>query len=98
MKTQPEIYPILLDVESDIQAGMTHGSSSMSASMSYIAGIMLALLSYGGVALLIYGLFKWAMSMKEDQPEEKTKAITMMSVGAILIGIRAIFKAVGLIG
>lgn len=65
------------------------------------SGVISALLTiskYVGIGIVAFGVYEIAMSFMQNQPEAKTKGITMAIVGAILIGLKAMLSSIGVLG
>lgn len=65
--------------------------------MGKIIGILLTITRYVGVALVIYGVYEVVMSFMQNQPEAKTKGIIMALAGVVMIALKSILAAVGVI-
>lgn len=66
--------------------------------MGKIIGILLTITRFVGVALVIYGVYEIVMSFMQNQPEAKTKGIVMALAGVVMIGLKSILQAVGVVG
>ena len=65
--------------------------------MGKIIGILLTITRYVGVALVIYGVYEIVMSFMQNQPEAKTKGIIMALSGVIMIALKSVLKAAGVL-
>ena len=65
--------------------------------MGNIIGIILTLMRYVGVALLVYGVVEIVMSFMQNQPEAKTKGIIMALCGVVMIALKSVLQAIGVI-
>lgn len=65
--------------------------------MGRIIGILLTITRYVGVALVIYGVYEVVMSFMQNQPEAKTKGIIMALAGVVMIALKSILVAVGIV-
>ncbi len=63
----------------------------------YVAGIIATIIRIFGIICIIIGMFRFGMAMKDERPDEKSKAIVHMMVGVILAGIIQVLQTVGLI-
>ncbi len=62
-----------------------------------IIGIILTFVMFVGIALVVYGIIDIAMSFTQDQPEKKLQGIKLAFAGAIMIGLKVVLQATGLI-
>ncbi len=62
--------------------------------MGNIIGIALTITRFVGIGVLVYGMYEFAMSFIQQQPEAKTKGIIFMLVGALLIAAKSIIKVI----
>lgn len=62
-----------------------------------VLGIIMLVARFAGAALLIWGLVMFGLSVKNDEPESKQKALLCCIAGIILISLRSILKAAGII-
>lgn len=65
--------------------------------MGNVIGILLTITRFVGIALLIYGVYEIVMSFMQNQPEAKTKGIVMALSGVVMIALKSIIKAFGVI-
>lgn len=73
------------------------GTADAGDLMGKIIGILLTITRYVGVALVIYGVYEVVMSFMQNQPEAKTKGIIMALAGVVMIALKSILVAVGVI-
>lgn len=77
---------------------LTVGSSSdATESISYLLGALIAATEAIGYVVLIWSFVQWAMALKNDNPESKTKALTGIVTGAILIAFKTILQGASII-
>lgn len=67
------------------------------SSIAYILGIIGTVTVYIGSGFLVIGIMKFALALKDDRPEEKTKAIVMSITGIVLISLYAILRGAGIL-
>lgn len=65
--------------------------------MGKIIGILLTITRFVGVALVVYGVYEIVMSFMQNQPEAKTKGIVMALSGVVMVGLKSILTATGII-
>ena len=65
--------------------------------MSKPISLLLKVVTWIGVAVLVFGGYQFAMSIMQDQPEMRIKGITVMAAGAIMIAIRLVLQFTGLV-
>lgn len=58
---------------------------------------VLTLARYVGVILLIFGIYQLYMSFKDENPDGKIKAITLLVTSVGLMTIKSIMSAIGVI-
>lgn len=58
---------------------------------------VLTLARYVGVILLVFGIYQLYMSFKDENPDGKVKAITLLITSVGLMTIKSIMKAIGVI-
>lgn len=66
--------------------------------MNKVIGILLTVMRYGGVVMLIYGVYEIFMSFSQNQPEAKTKGIWFVAAGVAMISLKSILSAIGVFG
>lgn len=66
--------------------------------MGRIIGIMLTITRFAGVGLVLFGVYEIVMSFMQQQPEAKTKGIIMALSGVVMIALKSILQAVGVLG
>jgi len=81
----------------DAQINNNNQNADAGDLMNKIIGILLTITRYVGVALVIYGVYEIVMSFMQNQPEAKTKGIVMALSGVIMIALKSILKAVGVL-
>lgn len=62
-----------------------------------LMGIVLLVATFAGGVLLLWGFVMFALSVKNDEPESKQKAFLCIISGAVLLSLRMILKAAGII-
>ena len=62
-----------------------------------LMGIVLLIATFAGGVLLLWGMVMFALSVKTDEPESKQKAFLCCISGAVLLSLRLILKAAGII-
>lgn len=62
-----------------------------------LLGMVIWIARFIGAFLLLWGIVMFALALKNDEPESKTKAIMAFASGAVLIGLQAILTAAGII-
>lgn len=70
---------------------------SMDSLVGKVIDVVLTLARYIGLILLIFGLYQLYLSFKDDNPDGKIKAITLLVTSVGLITLKSILKLVGLI-
>ena len=75
----------------------TSGVPSADTLMGNIIGIILTITRYVGVAIVIFGVYEIVMSFTQDMPEKKVKGITLALAGIVMIGLKSLIQAIGLI-
>lgn len=76
---------------------ITAGGANAADLMGKIIGILLTITRYVGVALVVYGVYEVVMSFMQNQPEAKTKGIIMALAGVVMIALKSILSATGII-
>lgn len=79
-------------------ASINTNATSASDMMGKVIGVLLTITRYVGVALTVYGVYEIVMSFMQNQPEAKTKGIVMALSGVVMIGLKSVLIAVGVIG
>lgn len=64
---------------------------------SRLLGMVIWIARFIGAFLLLWGIVMFALALKNDEPESKTKAIMAFASGAVLLGLQAILTAAGII-
>ena len=62
-----------------------------------LLGIVIWITRFIGAFLLLWGIVMFALSLKNDEPESKTKASMSFAAGAVLLALETILKAAGII-
>ena len=81
---------------STITDTMNSIDSTKSAAEKFV-GIFVMFISWTGSIVLVIGIYKFIMSIKDDRPEEKARGIEMIFVGLILILFKAVLQEIGLL-
>lgn len=68
------------------------GKSDYNDTASYILGLIFKIAEYVGGALIIIGFVQFAMSLKNDDAEQKQRAVVQIIAGAILYTLYTILK------
>jgi len=63
---------------------------AVGGAMSNVVGILLTVAMWMGIALAIWGVVEFVMSLTQDMPEKKTKGILLLAGGIILVGVKAL--------
>lgn len=63
-----------------------------------ILGYLITALQLVGGGVLIYAFGSFALSIAQENPDQRSRAIMMIVAGAMLVGIRPILSAIGVIG
>ena len=77
--------------------GISDSGGSATGIMGNVIGILLTITRYVGVALVVYGVYEVVMSFMQNQPEAKTKGIIMALAGAVMVGLKSVLEAMGVI-
>ena len=67
------------------------------SAMGSLIGSILEIFRLGGAAIAAWGGGLFAMSVKNEEPESKQKAIMCMLGGIVLMNIKVILEAMGII-
>ena len=62
-----------------------------------VLGIIMLVAQFAGGAMLLWGLVMFGLAIKNDEPESKQKALLCCIAGIVLLSLRAILKAAGII-
>ncbi len=73
------------------------GSVDLDTMMGKVIGMVLLISRFVGIALVVYGVYEVVMSFLQNQPEAKTKGIIMAIAGAVMIALKSILAAMGII-
>ena len=74
-----------------------NSNTSMDDIIGRAIDVVLTLARYVGVILLIFGIYQLYMSFKDDNPDGKVKAITLLVTSIGLITIKSILVGMGII-
>lgn len=74
------------------------GTESATDLMGKVIGIMLTITRFAGIGLVVFGIYEIVMSFMQQQPEAKTKGIIMALAGIVMIALKSILQAVGIVG
>lgn len=74
------------------------GTESATDLMGKVIGIMLTITRFAGIGLVVFGVYEIVMSFMQQQPEAKTKGIIMALAGIVMIALKSILQAIGIIG
>ncbi len=90
-----------LKASCDIDAGTINSTmdsidSTKSAAEKFV-GLFVMFISWTGSVVLVIGLYKFVIAIKDDRPEEKARGIEMMAVGIVLIVIKSLLQHIGLL-
>lgn len=69
----------------------------INAAMNGVVSWMITAVQFVGVILLVWGVAMLSLSIKNDEPESKQRAIMQIVAGGFAVGIITILKAVGVI-
>ena len=74
-------------------------SSNLNAQTAYgkILGIIMLVATWVGGAILLWGLVMFGLAIKNDEPESKQKALMCTFGGLVLVCLKTILVAAGLI-
>lgn len=67
-------------------------STDYNDTASYILGLVFKIAEYVGGALILIGFVQFAMSLKNDDAEQKQRAVVQIIAGAILYTLYTILK------
>lgn len=67
------------------------------ALMGKIVGTVLSIFQWIGVLLLVWGVGQLVMAFKNEDADSKSRAIMMIVSSALLIGLKALLTAIGII-
>ena len=71
------------------------GDGDPTTAMGKVLGILLTVAQFAGVALAIWGVVEFVMSLTQDMPEKKTKGVLMLAGGIMLIGVKPLINLLG---
>lgn len=74
-----------------------YNSSNAKTDGGNVAALLLQMIKYSGIIIIVWGLFDFAMAMKNEQPEKKEPAIIKIVIGCFLFGISTFLKGAGII-
>ena len=77
-----------MDLDKDITDDVNISGSA--GALGTVANIVVKIFTAVGVMLLIYGIALFVMAHRNDNPEERHKAIMVVVVGIIFLGMRTI--------
>lgn len=65
--------------------------------MGKVIGMILWVAAFVGAGLLIWGVIEIVMSFTNEQPEKKVKGISLALGGILMIGLKAVLTALGVV-
>ena len=65
-------------------------AANINSTMSSVVELLLTVAMWMGVALAVWGVVEFVMSLTQDMPEKKTKGILLLAGGIILVIVRPI--------
>lgn len=65
--------------------------------MGKVVGLIFSIFQLVGLLLSVWGLSQIIMGFKDDNPDSKTKGVTFMLVGVLLMCLQALAKSIDLI-
>lgn len=74
------------------------GGTDVDSLVGGIMGMMLTIARYAGMALTVWGIVKAVMAFKDDNTNEMTQGIRLAVVGAVLVALKSVLSALGLVG
>ena len=75
----------------------SEGASDPGTIIGQVLGIILYVANFLGSALILWGLVMFGLSIKNDEPESKTKALMCTFAGVLLFSLRFVLKMAGII-
>ncbi len=75
----------------------TNSISDPVTGMNKIFGVILTVMRFVGIGLTVWGIYAIVMSITQDRPEEKVKGISMALSGIVLIALKSVLIAVGVL-
>lgn len=90
------VSPLTAMAGNDISVALT-GEETIGTLVGSVIGTVLDLARYVGIILLIFGLYQLYLSFKDDNPDGKIKAITLLVTSVGLMTIKMILVGLGVI-
>jgi hypothetical protein len=76
-----------------VASGAVAFAADENAAINQIVSIMGRVGRVAGIALMIFGIYEVVMAFLQQAPEQKTKGVLMLVVGAVLTGIKEMANA-----
>lgn len=79
------------------QVNVNTGNTDATSLMGNILGILLTITRYVGIAMTVFGVYNIVMSFTQDRPEERIKGVTFALAGVVMIGLKTVLSAMGIL-
>ena len=76
---------------------VTTGDVDANDMMNKVVTLLLTMMRFVGVLLLIWSIFQLVSAFKNEDADSKSRAMMMVMVGVILIGIKSVIRTLGII-
>ncbi len=96
-KCKPALLAVATVLASTAGYALPGADTSPDQLVTSIIGIVLTLARYIGIVLIVTGVFQLVMAYKDDNADAKTRGVQLAIVGVILVGLKAILTAAGLV-
>ena len=83
-----DLTPDSVTINSSVDAGNA---------ISNLIGLIITLVRYIGIVFVAIGVYQFAMSMKDQDANEKSRSIQMLIAGCAMIGLKSLLKGIGVI-
>lgn len=78
-------------------APVIDGGMSIKDAIGDILDKLFTLAQYIGGGVLIYALITFGLSIAQENPDQRSRAVIYLVAGAMLVGIKMVLKTIGLI-